>query len=642
MFKNKKIIIIISFIFIFFSFLIIDNGVSLHASTVEEEQLDDGVIYKHQIINSGYKNNAKEDRNVFTYTIPKDSKNVKLTTWTYSDPYGYSLQNLMTIAKDYEKHHPGWTVIGGINAEGFVASKDTYSKNEPTNAIVQDGDVIRKDVSSEETKELIALYDNRDYVIKRVPEVSDNPFLYIYSEGFDSEVLKHLEVKAVNRLPLDGEIAILTPSCGQISDLTGYNVFEGSSSMYRVTTSFPASTLTGSNYGIFVKGEIDGISNVNAISSISRGKFYLVTKGDLLINELSEGIKIKCQYDYLDEFGQVNTVVGYWFKYIDNGVICDENYKVYLEEENRYSTTYGSHDYWKYPTKQRAGIGFKENGDVVIMAAHTGAKGPAQYEVGEYFYSMGCVNAFQFDGGGSVTFIKRNAKGDFDMLNTPADGNPRSLACGLLIVVKRPQINILTKEVSSSSLTINSEIVEANGYELDNLYVKFEGTNSGSLNDYYPLEGNDVTIKGLYPNNEYTYSLYIKENDKYKSLNLTGSIFTSKSAPSVSKIKISKNKKGYYEINVVVKDQHSAIKKVYISIDDGGYNMVPTNLIYPYVGEGDYFNNLQVKIVYDLNDLKESITEEYKDIKIDFDLVVFMDLYTRSLDKDYKKILFDE
>lgn len=35
------------------------------------------------------------------------------------------------------KNHPGFIVLGGVNAEG-------YYENEPTNAFIQDGDVIRK------------------------------------------------------------------------------------------------------------------------------------------------------------------------------------------------------------------------------------------------------------------------------------------------------------------------------------------------------------------------------------------------------------------------------------------------------------------------------------------------------------------
>lgn len=611
---TKKVISLNKFFIAILFFLAFISCVSVNAITFEnvkvikneEEVLEDGVIYNYQVINSNYGTNSKLDRNVFTYTIPKSSSKVKLATWTYSDALGYSAQNLMTIAEDYEKNHPGWMVIGGINAEGYVNSNDGYSKYELTNAMVQDGDVIRKDVSSEETKELIAIANDRSYTIKRVPEVSSNPFLYLYEGDFGSNVLNHLEVKSINKLPENNEISLYIPSFSGSVDLSGYNVYEFDTSLYRISTNFPngpTGTLTGNNLGVFVKGSLININKVSSINSISRNKFYIVSKNAQLHDALKIGTKVKCQYDYLDEFGKVETVVGYWFKYIDKGVICDADYQVYLEEENRYAAKYGSHAYWSSTSKERAGIGFKENGDVVIMAANTGKGGPTQYEVGQYFQMMGCYDAFQFDGGGSVTFIKRNAKGGFDMLNEPGDGAPRSILAGLFIVVQKPDIDIKVSDLTSNSCTLNYDVINSNGYNTEELYIRM-----GNVDKEPILFTKDLKYNDLNSNTEYTYELFNKEDGVIKTTNVKGSIKTLKATPILDKVSI-KFDNGSYTYGITMSDIDNAIDKVMIDVNGAGFETIKNQKSKEYK-DIDCFKNIRIKIVYKLSENSNYVTEE--------------------------------
>ena len=618
---NKVFItILFTLVFVLISFTNV-NAISFDNVKVvknEEEVLENGVIYNYQVINSGYGTNSKLDRNVFTYTIPAASSKVKLATWTYSDPQGYSVQNLMTIAEDYEKNHPGWMVIGGINAEGYVNSNDGYSKYELTNALVQDGDVIRKDVSSEETKELIAIANDRSYTVKRVPEVSLNPFLYLYEGDFGSNVLSHLEVKYINSLPENNEISLYVPSFKGTVDLSGYNVYEFDTSLYRVSTNFPngpTGTLTGTNLGVFVKGTLININKVSSINTVSRTKFYLVSKNTELHESLKIGSKVKCQYDYLDEFGKVETVVGYWFKYVDKGVICDADYQVYLEEENRYAAKYGSHAYWSSTSKERAGIGFKENGDVVIMAAHTGKGGPTQYEVGQYFKMMDCYDAFQFDGGGSVTFIKRNDKGGFDMLNEPGDGSPRSILAGLFIVVQKPDIDVKVSELTSNSFTLNYDVISSNGYNTDELYIRMRNVDKEPK-----LFTADLKYDQLSSNTEYTYELFTKENGIIKTSNVKGSVKTLKAKPTIDKVSI-KFDNNSYSYGITINDVDNAIDKVMLDVNGSGYEIIKNQKSKEYVNI-DCFKNIKIKIIYKVSETSNYVTEEI--VITDFNYTLFV------------------
>lgn len=583
---------------------------------VSVETLQEGVVFEERTINSAWYSNSAQDRTVFSYTIPFESQSVKLATWTYSNPYGYENRNLMDIAKDYEKNHPGSIVLGGVNAEGYTASASWgYSRNEPTNAIVQDGDVLRKDISAEEFKEMICLNKDKTFSIKRIPEVSDKPYLYIFDDK--GNIVNHIEITGKNSLSETG-LCLLTRDYSGAFDFSGYKIVKGIADLYRITTAFPGGTMTGDNWGIYVKGKIE--KNVEDITKIVNGEFYLLTKDESIYNLLTIGANIKVQFDYLDDFGKVESAIGYMFKYVEDGVVCDDNYKVYLEEEGRYAARYGSHDYYKSIYKERCGIGFKDNGDIVLMTANTGTGGPCQYEMGEYFKKMGCNYAYQFDGGGSVTFIKRNESGGFDMLNNPADGSPRSIMTGLFVVLEVPDIRVEATEIGSNYVKLSRDIVKDGGRDVSNIIIKI-----GSK--YYPFNG-DIVVNDLESFKTYNYELI---DARYDSLNITGSFQTIKKDIEINKLKIELiNGEYVYTLDYV--DSDNALNKIMISADNlslktfkdgvailpGGINGL-NNIIIKAVLRQDGVNNNDkeysgYKVEYGFNEATSSLVNEIQNL----------------------------
>ncbi len=596
--KKIKICLILSLLIIISSYINvfaydIFGGIN-SVTLVESEEMYGGVLYEHNIINSSYSSNSKLDRDVYTYTIPSNSNDVKLATWTYSSQNGYQNKNLMDIASDYEKCHPGYVVLGGINTEGYVASLDSNSVNELTNAFIQDGDVIRKDISAEETKEMIALLPGGAHVIKRVPSTSANPYLYIYDNDGISE---HLEIKYINTLPTKGEISVLTPSLSTNLDLSSYNVYECYYDLYRVTTNFPGGCISGSNYGIFLKGHVVNQINLNNINSVQLTKFYIVSDKEL---NITENIKIKVQYDYLDEFGSVESAVGYWFKYLENGVVCDANYKVYLDIEGRYAANYGSHDYWKSVYKERAGIGFKENGDIIILAANTNTGGPTQYEVGEYFKMFGCTDAYQFDGGGSVTFIKRNDLGKFEMLNTPADGVPRTILSGLFIVAKVSDINLECKLNADDSINIKAIINDSTTF--DKLYLTY--IDNGVESERIEFTTNNINVNNLVRGKTYQYNLYLENEGIITKSLKSGSFFVPYKESKVDYVKADIEGSNI-NIKVYIDDIDERVDSAYISIGIKNYTKLEKVDDYYCISikdEANIYDPLNYSIRYKYND----------------------------------------
>lgn len=155
-------------------------------------------------------------------------------------------------------------MLGGVNAEG-------YYENEPTNAFIQDGDVIRKDVSYEGFKELIGFKKDGSVVIKQVPISSEYLKLKINNKSFD--------ITRINELPEENGVALLTVDLMQKLNLEEYHIFEGTYDLYRKSSKFPdpRGSLSGTNYGIFIKGIVDKEVYIDEINRVDTKKIFILS-----------------------------------------------------------------------------------------------------------------------------------------------------------------------------------------------------------------------------------------------------------------------------------------------------------------------------------------------------------------------------
>ena len=510
---------------------------------IEETKMTENVLYQHyQMLSSPNQQTTKQIREVYTYTM-KPSQYAKLATWTYSNPDKYQLKTLVEIAKDYEKNHPGWIVLGGVNAEG-------YYNGELTNAFVQDGDVIRKDVSAESFKKLIGFKDDGTYVIKQVPTSSQTPLLKINNESF--------VVSRVNALPEDGGISVITKDLAETLDLSGYSVIEATYSLYRKSTQFPdpRKTHSGSFYGIFLKGKVNSLVNLSTLSSsdCSNRRFYLVTKRQDVAGKLTQDQEIKIQFDYTDEFKDVTSMTGYMYRFVIDGKSIPTSYV----ETNDFGERISYNDSYCTTTgKQRCGIGFKKDGSIVLLTSNTKKEGPSGYEVGEMFVELGCENAYQFDGGGSVTFLKRAENGELKMLNTPGDGAPRSIMSGLFIVAPDPRLSQSNRETTASTIILtpkSADLIEG----VTNLKV--------TINEKeYTMQDGKVVINGLQENT--TYVANVQYDYQGTTYNATMNVTTKAYDPGVD---INPTSKGF-NVGLRQSDENLITSKVTIRVEEQEY-----------------------------------------------------------------------
>ena len=96
-----------------------DNGLGSYMVT-ENYEYSNFTYTTHRSdkgISTANSNASNQNVNVFT---KKQTDNSKIVAWAISTGSGFVRKKLTEIATDYEKNHPDWEVIGGINADQYI------------------------------------------------------------------------------------------------------------------------------------------------------------------------------------------------------------------------------------------------------------------------------------------------------------------------------------------------------------------------------------------------------------------------------------------------------------------------------------------------------------------------------------------
>ena len=101
---------------------------------------------------------------------------------------------------------------------------------------------------------------------------------------------------------------------------------------------------------------------------------------------------------------------------------------------------YGPND--PEPPAPRTFVGIKEDGTIVVVM-NEGRQEPFSrgfncYEMAEFMISLGCVWAFNSDGGGSSTFLSQRPGEELELHCSPSDGSERPTTHGILIISTAP------------------------------------------------------------------------------------------------------------------------------------------------------------------------------------------------------------
>lgn len=403
---------------------------------------------------------------VFTQAQTSDSK---VVTWSVADDNGkLTRTNIAAIAADYEKNHPDWEVLGGINADQYTTGFGTnipsqgkdYYYPQPYYPMICDGEgwFIMTGIPVSGGQNIVSIYNDgrTNSLISGSANLNSGDLdiagMYLYILDENDNRLAKFEINKFNETPIETETAVWTSFFNEEEEFPEITV--SGEHLYIVDEAIRAYATNSIDYtyknnnaqnAFFGKGYITQICNT---AKIGYGDFAISSKNETVIAALELGTKILVQYELKGEASQCESAIG--FHTIQR-----------MNDQDGTITASNTYNTRQYP---RAIIGQKANGDIVLMAIDgiqekKGYCGANYWEANAILKNYGVVTAYQMDGGGSVTAIIKDSSGKFVVVNSPSDGSARSVLSGLFIVErKKPEITLDVSAINTTSVDLSINI----------------------------------------------------------------------------------------------------------------------------------------------------------------------------------------
>ena len=466
------------------------------SSVLTDKEVEGGVKL-HQVSTKAYNDGIISESRLNDYVVSwfdySSNPSTRIVNWTTSSVEEWSGGKATVLAEKYEQTHPGYLVVGAINGDFFHISEN----DEVLNLSVQEGEMLKPYVMDALGSGVIGwTYDGK--IVSGIPTISKSMYLEVLDN--DGNKLNETTISSVNNAISDEGITLLTKDIeknGEIEyDFNGMTVVELNYSLHRFS-------LDGNenNDRLFVKGTISKISkDLGSNCVIPERSVYLVAK-DNSLDFLKLGDNIRCQYHLTEEWADVCNTTGYYDKILENG-----NSMFYQSSRNDYSNIAGDTSYINCK-KNRTVIGMREDGSTIFMTIEykkDGNYGASYYECAEYLKSVGCIEGWLLDGGGSTSMALRNSNGGFDLIAGGSDGHERSNGNAMLLVVKDPGISPVIEKASRFSVSLNIQENES-PFKKDVYDIKFE------LNDkFYDYNNESITIDNLEEDTSYNVIVHYK------------------------------------------------------------------------------------------------------------------------------------
>lgn len=438
------------------------------------------------------------NQKVNVFEMKTDGINSKLVSWAMQTGKGsYARNGLSIIAEDYEEKHPGWIVVAGINGDqyytkygsGLGADGSFYYPNQPYYPMIIDGErrfPVTPTGNSASNYVGIANNNSNDSFVP-ASQLS-NVKIEVLNE-FDEVIYIH-DVNKINESPNEGETSVwfAHPSTESNYDYATYDV-SSDKDLYVIEMAdlaYMNNSRTFTNIGgidsLFGRGTITLLTKNQ---TIDKWQIAIDTNDNTLRSNLSLNTKVRIQYYYEnEEMNKVESSFGYHSA---------------QREDNKDIKTKADYDARRY---NRSIFGKKADGTYVLMTVAKGTySGTTQDESNAILKQFGVTDAYQQDGGGSVTAIVRNEYGTFDIVNESSDSGvkQRSILSGCFFVIRDPGYISYQKDSTRTSITIT----KTNNYN-DEYISNVVATINGKE---YKLENDNLTIEGLEDDTEYKINL---------------------------------------------------------------------------------------------------------------------------------------
>lgn len=504
--KHIYIILIITFLLTISSFTINANSKSYSDDKSASWQVNEKTVNNignltHTLMYGTSTDTTQQtqgNQKVNVFEMKTDGINSKLVSWAMQTGKGsYARNGLSIIAEDYEEKHPGWIVVAGINGDqyytkygsGLGADGSFYYPNQPYYPMIIDGErrfPVTPTGNSASNYVGIANNNSNDSFVP-ASQLS-NVKIEVLNES--DEVIYIHDVNKVNESPNEGETSVwfAHPSTESNYDYTTYDV-SSDKDLYVIEMAdlaYMNNSRTFTNIGgidsLFGRGTITLLTKNQ---TIDKWQIAIDTNDNTLRSNLSLNTKVRIQYYYEnEEMNKVESSFGYHSA---------------QREDNKDIKTKADYDARRY---NRSIFGKKADGTYVLMTVAKGTySGTTQDESNAILKQFGVTDAYQQDGGGSVTAIVRNEYGTFDIVNESSDSGvkQRSILSGCFFVIRDPGYISYQKDSTRTSITIT----KTNNYN-DEYISNVVATINGKE---YKLENDNLTIEGLEDDTEYKINL---------------------------------------------------------------------------------------------------------------------------------------
>lgn len=549
------------------------------------------------------------DQSVNLFTMKTDGVNSKLVVWSaHYQNFRNNRTTLSVLAANYEKKHPGWKVVAGINADQYAQKFGTELHNgggdyypwQPYYPIIMDGE--RRFPYTVTGCYYNAIGFTNDGSPNGFVDVNNVEGLYLEILDADGNILSKHPVENINSAPGSNQTAVWFSYINSRNEYEALNV-TSDNNLYIVSNAEFAYMSNSRTYtykghwavdNVFGRGTIDQMANN---FTLTKGQFVIDSNNSALKELLNTGVRVRVQFYYTnDVLNNVEAASGYHSVQRLNGV--DANVS-------------GSYNTNPYP---RSVFGIKADGTYVLMTSDMGGtiRGLNGWEINAFLKQNGVVTAYQDDGGGSVTAVWRNKDGGFDVVNVPRDGGERANLTGLFFVVKDSGITVDSVDATANSLTLNINTDAADMTKIQKINCTLNGVTKEVIN-------NKVTFEGLDKLTEYAYSFsYDTKDETNVDAMLNGVATTAKTMPTITDLKIEvKDEKVIF--TPIIEDPDLAFEYIRIVIGDERY---------PYLDEP-----IEIEIEAGLKKLEYTLTYSY-DLKDGKDKVIVSEDKVLVLEED--------
>ncbi len=541
-----------------------DKAYNYTTTKETKKDLADGVYY---IKNEGFTTKSKKDYEQVNHLFVADFKanqDIKIATWAIpnEDGTGFVRKPLKEIALDFEKNNPGWIVLAGTNADQYYPKFGTglgvdgscYYYPQPYYPMISNGENWFS-ISPYASSGNLAGFknDSSDKQIISGSRSISGLFIYVYDDN--NQLIgkfKADDLNLTNELK-SGQTTVLSPYkiAGDV-----YNTISKSSSndfyiienadMTWVSNSVEFTWKSTNVNAFFGKGTI---SKIAKDIELKQDEFAIETSDESLKSALKVGTYVKCQYDFDDGFNGINEGMGYHTVQRSNG------------KDNNVNNSYNSRPY------PRSIFGCDDNGKVYLITCNgsnsSPTKGMYAQESNALMKYYGITDAYQCDGGGSVTCVIRNTKGEIEYSMPAVEGDYRYIFSGLFIAIKVPETQIEITDVDQTSADFKVDMSKVtNDYEKAYLYMRFSGEDH-----YYEIVDGSCKVEGLKKDSPYSYSLCLETNGVKRKTYLSGSFMTYKDYPVINSVKVDSDGSKYI-VTVDFSDSDKVLSKLCAIVDD--------------------------------------------------------------------------